>query len=200
MNVAAISYWLFTPADLKEFGQSAVAATLSSSNILFWLNSGYFDAPAEQVPLLHTWSLAVEEQFYIVFPVLLVLIFRFARGRWSAFTVPIAAVSLALSIWTTRSNPSAAFYLAPTRAWELMLGAMLATGAFPAVTSRRLRDIKLDRQNAKYSSLAPHVCVPGQRARHRGLAVDGSVRGLRRNVVRPGDFSTVVVTASVDSL
>jgi len=136
-----ISYWLFTPADLKDFGQSAVAATLFSSNILFWLNSGYFDAPAEQVPLLHTWSLAVEEQFYIVFPVLLVLIFRIARGRWSAFTVPIAVVSLAISIWTTRSNPSAAFYLAPARAWELMLGAMLATGAFPAVTSRRLRDI-----------------------------------------------------------
>lgn len=138
---SAVSYWIFTPDDLKDFGQSAIAATLFSSNVLFWLKSGYFDAPADQVPLLHTWSLAVEEQFYIVFPVLLVLIFRFARSRWSAFIIPIAIVSLGISIWSTRYYPTASFYLAPTRAWELMLGAMLAIGVLPPVTKQRNRDI-----------------------------------------------------------
>lgn len=135
-----VSYQIFTPDDLKDFGPSAIAATLFSSNVLFWLRSGYFDAPADQVPLLHTWSLAVEEQFYIVFPILLLLIFRFARSRWSAFIIPIAIVSIGISVWGVRYYPTASFYLAPTRAWELMLGAVLATGLLPPMINQRYRE------------------------------------------------------------
>ena len=66
-------HWL-TPSDLKDFGQSLVAVSTFSSNILFWQESGYFDTASELKPLLHTWSLAVEEQFYIIFPIILILV------------------------------------------------------------------------------------------------------------------------------
>ena len=69
--------WLWlTPNDLKDFGQSLVAVSTFSSNILFWLESGYFDTAAELKPLLHTWSLAVEEQYYILFQYFLMLTWR----------------------------------------------------------------------------------------------------------------------------
>jgi peptidoglycan/LPS O-acetylase OafA/YrhL len=73
--------FLLLPTDLRQFSQSVVATTLFSSNFLFWHEAGYFDAAAHTKPLLHTWSLAVEEQFYIFFPILLVTIARFARSK-----------------------------------------------------------------------------------------------------------------------
>src|SRR5206468_5729498 len=77
---SAVAAWiLFMPIEFKYFSRSAIAAALFGSNILFWLESGYFDTAAQLKPLLHTWSLAVEEQFYIVFPLLLILLARFSR-------------------------------------------------------------------------------------------------------------------------
>ena len=69
-------FW-FTPSDLKDFGQSLVAVATFSSNFLFWRESGYFETSTELKPLLHTWSLSVEEQFYIIFPIFLILTWRF---------------------------------------------------------------------------------------------------------------------------
>ena len=77
-----ISYQMLLPVELKDFGQSVLGTTLFSSNILFWLESGYFDAPAESKPLLHTWSLAVEEQFYLVYPLLLVAIIKMFQDKF----------------------------------------------------------------------------------------------------------------------
>lgn len=117
--------WL-TPRDMKDFAQSIVAVCTFSSNMLFWRESGYFDTSAELKPLLHTWSLAVEEQYYIFFPLLLLLTRRFAK-RWTLTILSIGGIfSLALAQWGTIHNPSGTFYLLPTRSWEILLGAFAA--------------------------------------------------------------------------
>lgn len=117
--------WL-TPDHLKVFSESLVAVACFSSNILFLLLDGYFSPSAELIPLLHTWSLAVEEQYYLVFPLFLMLLWQL-RKRW-IFTAlfVIAVTSLWLSLWGADNQPAAAFYLLPTRSWELAIGALIA--------------------------------------------------------------------------
>ncbi len=117
--------WL-TPEDLKDFGQSIVGVTLFSSNVLFWRESGYFATAAELKPLLHTWSLAVEEQFYLFFPLLLALVWKVARARVLAVLLVLGALSLALASYGVSQWPSATFFLLPARAWELSVGAVVA--------------------------------------------------------------------------
>lgn len=117
--------WML-PAELKAFSQSIVAVVFFASNILFWREEGYFAPSAELKPLLHTWSLAVEEQYYLLFPVFLLLTWRFGRSRVFWMVAATAALSLLLSEWGWRYAPGANFYLAPTRAWELLAGSMCA--------------------------------------------------------------------------
>lgn len=117
--------WML-PGELQEFGQSLIATTTFASNILFWSQSGYFDGAAELRPLLHTWSLSVEEQFYLFFPLLLLLLHKFHPGRQFAIVLLITVASFTLSIYGAYSRPSANFYLIPTRAWELGIGSLLA--------------------------------------------------------------------------
>jgi len=118
-------FWLL-PNELEEFGEGLVAVTIFASNILFWLKTDYFATDAEFIPLLHTWSLAVEEQFYIFFPLLLIALWRLGQ-RWliAAITL-IALVSLAASEWLWRYAAEANFYLLISRAWELMIGTLIA--------------------------------------------------------------------------
>lgn len=122
-----ISGWfLFLPVDLRALGRSAVAQAFLSSNINFLLESGYFDQAAEIKPLLHTWSLAVEEQFYLLFPFLLVAVHRLSRASISRVILLLSLLSFALSIYCSYRYPAANFYLLPTRAWELLIGSYLA--------------------------------------------------------------------------
>jgi peptidoglycan/LPS O-acetylase OafA/YrhL len=100
--------WML-PHKLKDFGQSIVAVTLFASNVLFWIKDGYFSEAAELKPLLHTWSLAVEEQYYLCFPIFLIAIWRFGRPAVAALLMLIALVSLGLSEWGWRNAPSANF-------------------------------------------------------------------------------------------
>lgn len=117
--------WML-PGQLQDFGESLAAIALFSSNFFFATENGYFARSAELKPLLHTWSLAVEEQFYLVFPLLL-LALRRGRPRSLAMIVGgLAVLSLALSEWAFRREPTATFYLLPTRAWELLAGSLLA--------------------------------------------------------------------------
>lgn len=122
-----ISGWLFSPLVFKDVSQSVIATTLFGSNILFWTQSGYFEAPSILKPLLHTWSLAVEEQFYIFFPLLLVLLARYLRSRLNLILLAITIGSLSWSIYVLNYDDSAAFYLAHLRTWELLIGSLLAT-------------------------------------------------------------------------
>jgi peptidoglycan/LPS O-acetylase OafA/YrhL len=119
--------WMWmNSAQMKDFSQSLVAVILFASNILFWRETGYFDTAAEEKPLLHTWSLAVEEQYYMLFPIFLILAWRFGKNRVFWMIVVMAAISLLLSEWGWRNKATANFYLAPTRAWELFAGSISA--------------------------------------------------------------------------
>ena len=123
-TVAAIVILL--PDDLLAFGQTLIAVSFSVGNFHFWSASGYFAPAAESIPLLHTWSLAVEEQFYLLFPPLLMLLWRYSHARMTICVAILAVASLAVSIWSSGAAPQAAFYLLPSRAWELLLGSLLA--------------------------------------------------------------------------
>ena len=133
------AYSLLSPDDLKDFAQSLAAICLFASNVLFWGESGYFDTQAELKPLLHTWSLAVEEQFYVVFPLLLLAVWRLGRGVLLALISAIAVASLFTSVDEVRNFPSAAFYLLPSRAWQLLVGALasLVADRWPSAALRQ---------------------------------------------------------------
>jgi peptidoglycan/LPS O-acetylase OafA/YrhL len=131
LSVLALGWFLLLPDDYANLGKSAMWQALFAANIYFWKNSDYFSPAAEEQPLLHTWSLAVEEQFYFLVPVGLFILFRFAFFRRRSILLTVltigALVSLALSIRGIATNDiSTTFYLLPTRAWELMLGSILA--------------------------------------------------------------------------
>ena len=118
---------LLLPADMKAFGQALLSVSLFASNFFFQRGEGYFVPDADLNPLLHTWSLAVEEQYYLAYPVLLLLALRLrTRQRVMGALALVAILSLAGAQWSVQRNPSAAFYFLPWRAWELLLGAMLA--------------------------------------------------------------------------
>lgn len=136
LGVSSLLMW---PLAFKDFGHSLIAATIFASNIFFSTKFGYFDATAESRPLLHTWSLAVEEQFYIFFPIYLLIISRWFPRALKPLTAIIAISSFGLSVYQVANAPMLAFYLAPTRIWELLLGAMLAMKMFPPLSSLKLR-------------------------------------------------------------
>jgi len=121
---------LLSPVEASLFGRSAVAATLSVSNFLFWHSARYFDTKSEFVPLLMTWSLAVEEQFYAIVPLLMVLLARLRRSFILPAIFVVCALSLLLAQYQlsgqSQATLQAAFYLLPARAWELGIGVALA--------------------------------------------------------------------------
>ena len=117
--------WLL-PQDMKSFSQSLVAVSTFASNILFWRTSGYFDTAAELKPLLHTWSLAVEEQYYLLFPLFVLLTWRFGKTWILKSLVVVFIISLASAHWGATNKPIFTFYLLPTRGWELLIGGFIA--------------------------------------------------------------------------
>ena len=121
--------WML-PSQKEDFAQSILATTLFSSNFLFWMETGYFMAAAELKPLLHTWSLAVEEQFYFLYPLLIVGLWRFARRMLLPILMVILVASLLATVVMAEQAPGANFYLLPTRAWELLAGAVVALTAW----------------------------------------------------------------------
>ena len=134
-----VGAWVLLPSDLVRLGNGTLATLLFASNVLFWRQSGYFDTGSEYNPLLHTWSLAVEEQFYIGLPILLILLHRYAKGWLKPTLVVCTIVSFELCVWIQGLRPSATFFLSPFRAWELLLGGWLAVGVVPAIQGARMR-------------------------------------------------------------
>lgn len=124
--VMVAGYLLLLPHDLRELGKTVVATTLFAANIQFYRSAGYFDGAAEEKPLLHMWSLAVEEQFYLVLPLLLVLLWRWRKVGPGLMLV--SAASLVACVAMTRHDHPAAFFLLPFRGWELLTGVLLARG------------------------------------------------------------------------
>ena len=116
---------LLGPKDLKNYGQSVVSVVSFTSNLYFYLTSGYFSTAAEELPLLHTWSLAVEEQFYIFYPLLLMFLWEFKKNLWRIIFFSMV-FSFLLCLFFTSEDFSASFYLPFSRVWELLAGGGLA--------------------------------------------------------------------------
>jgi peptidoglycan/LPS O-acetylase OafA/YrhL len=137
----AASLWLAPPVYFEPFAKSLAYAASFLSNVHFWHESGYFFSDSPFRPLLHTWSLAVEEQYYLLAPILLFLIYRFLGRKWALGIAPILIVSFALGVYEiARQHIDAAFYLLPTRAWEILLGALIALSPPPQLQSRLARE------------------------------------------------------------
>ena len=122
-----LGWFILMPGDYANLGESSAYATLGLGNLYFFWNTGYFDRAAELQPLLHTWSLGVEEQFYLVWPLALWLGLTFVKSRTLVVVAGAAALALlfAYSVWTVASDPKAAFYLPLPRAWEFLIGGAL---------------------------------------------------------------------------
>ena len=121
-----VAWILLSDAALNKFGNGLLGVTLFVSNIILRQEEGYFDEAAELNPLLHTWSLSVEEQYYLLFPLFLVIAWRFGKTRVFWMIIGMLILSLLLSEWGWRNRATANFYLAPTRAWELFVGSIAA--------------------------------------------------------------------------
>lgn len=122
----AFAWFLLLPGDMKDFSRSIGAVAVFASNFLFWSESGYFSAAAELKPMLHTWSLAVEEQYYVIFPIFMVLVWRLGQRWLSVLLTLIVLLSLTLAQTKVAIEPMMTFFLLPTRAWELLIGALAA--------------------------------------------------------------------------
>ena len=129
----AMSWFLLAPAELESFGRYAVASVIAVSNLLAWHTANYFAPGTDQNPLLMTWSLGVEEHFYIVFPLLMLVAAKASKLTGERLRVLLfgmmagaGVLSFGASLVLTRTHPSAAFYLLPTRAWELAVGVLMA--------------------------------------------------------------------------
>ncbi|MGI3902458.1 MAG: acyltransferase family protein [Janthinobacterium lividum] len=130
-------YILLYPGDYETFGRSALYALAGLSNIFFLNHTGYFDLPSQNMPLLHTWSLGVEEQLYVLWPAILIVghrIFGGSRPAWRSFLSAIVAASFVAALVEVSRDPKAAFYLPFTRGWELALGGLLVF--LPRVSGR----------------------------------------------------------------
>lgn len=137
--VVVLGWFLLLPGDYRSLGSSALATTLFAGNVFFARETGYFGINAAEAPLLHTWSLAVEEQYYIAFPLLMMGLWRWCGGRRQfAILLVLALASFVASVVAVRTAPSTAFYFTPFRAWELLAGALLAVGALPDFKTKLL--------------------------------------------------------------
>lgn len=121
-----LGYFLLMPDEFKNLGQSFVATSLFSNNVLLGLTSGYWDLASEFKPLLHTWSLGVEEQYYVIVPVLLLIFWKISRSSIVHLLWSIFFASLLFAVWFVNISPKWSFYLLPTRAWEICIGALAA--------------------------------------------------------------------------
>ena len=118
-------FWLLQ-ADMRSFSQSLVAVSGFVSNIFFYLTSGYFETATELKPLIHTWSLAVEEQFYLLFPIFLLLTWRLDSRYILSILVFFAIVSFGVTLVYSQEHSSFTFFLLPTRGWEILIGSFIA--------------------------------------------------------------------------
>lgn len=137
--------WIYLmPREMQDYALSVITSLLFGSNFLFWSENNYFATESLLRPFLHTWSLALEEQFYLIFPMTLVLLWNFLREKIIIIFVILFILSISLAQYLSFASPETSFYLFPTRAWELLAGAILAK-----------LEIDKKNQNRKLSKFVP---------------------------------------------
>jgi peptidoglycan/LPS O-acetylase OafA/YrhL len=141
--VLAAGYFLLLPSDYLAMFRATLGTVFFASNMVFWrdLADGYFATNAGLNPLLHTWTLAVEEQFYLLYPLLLLVCFRYAKQHVVLALFVLSAMSLVAAEFLLHEHRVAVFFLSPFRAWELLTGAMIAFKAAPVLRSRHWREV-----------------------------------------------------------
>jgi peptidoglycan/LPS O-acetylase OafA/YrhL len=165
-SIAALSALVLLPDAYWYFGRSLLSAVLMYANIFFYRTGGYFSAPSLEKPLLHTWSLAVEDQFYLTWPLLLlVLLPRVSRNALCGIALVFCAASFVFAEFKMVRDPDFAFFQLPTRAWELLTGAALALNAsrlvFSQATANALAATGMGAILLSFSFLAPGAHFPG---------------------------------------
>jgi len=155
-----VAGFVLQPQERAAYGRSLAATLGWVSNLYFWRTSGYFGEAANNTLLLHTWSLAVEEQFYLLFPLALALIAprQASAGAWRLRALLAFALALALGLWAAQMHPNAAFFLLPFRAWELLAGSVLACQHVAAPYRPALRPGLLQRWGGT-AALAALLCT-----------------------------------------
>jgi peptidoglycan/LPS O-acetylase OafA/YrhL len=134
-----IPAWLWlVPAQLRNFSTATAAVSVFASNFVFWTLGGYFGTRAEENPLIHTWSLAVEEQYYMLFPLLVIALWPFGIRVLGCAVFAIALLSISLSQYGLQIDPIGTFFLTPTRGWELLIGSLLAFFSYRTPLSTRV--------------------------------------------------------------
>lgn len=142
LTFSSVAGWLLLlPNTFVNYANTLFMTVFYSSNIRFYKESGYFDGPSHQKPLLHTWSLSVEEQFYIFFPIILIITAKYLKKSYKFVVSIIFVLSLLLSLLTISKYTEFNFYMLPTRAWELLMGSILAIKFLPDTTNRKLSEV-----------------------------------------------------------
>jgi peptidoglycan/LPS O-acetylase OafA/YrhL len=164
---SAAALVLLSPYELKAFCKSLITVTAFVANFHFMISTGYFQLLAETNPLLHLWSLSVEEQFYVAYPLFLWAMRRFPKALLPALLAGLG-VSFAISVWLAATNPTVAFYFTPSRAWELLLGAGVAlrpwSSPLPRAAGEALALAGLALVLAPVFLFASHATWPGLNA------------------------------------
>lgn len=138
-GTVVMAFVYLPPVELMAFAASLIAALAFSSNLYFWRQPGYFAPAADTQPLLHTWSLGIEEQFYLLFPLAVLALHRWVPRHFRAIVLVATLLSLAASSHAVLNDGRSAFYLLPMRAWELLLGFLLALGMIGRPTTHTAR-------------------------------------------------------------
>ena len=139
--VTIVVLCLYFPFETDKYAQSLLASIASLSNVYFWATINYFNPAGETMPLLHTWSLAVEEQFYFLFPIVIYAVLRWLPKQLKTTIMFLFVASLAACVASAWLSPLTGFYQLPMRAWELLLGTLLALGIIPLVAAPLLRNV-----------------------------------------------------------
>ena len=185
---------LLSAAELRTLAESALATLFSCSNLYFRYKLDYFNPTASIHPLLMTWSLGVEEQFYIFLPMVMILLFRFVRRHMFAAVGLLVGVSLVVSIVLTRTNPQSAFFILPTRAWELGAGIMLAL----RLSSRKISvPLQTGLSIAGAILLTAAIACMGETVPFPGIAAAVPVTGAVLLIYTPESFISRRVLASM---
>lgn len=136
-----VGWFFLTPQDYSELSKHIISSVGFFSNFTYWLEAGYFDNASHEKWLLHTWSLSVEWQFYLILPLILLSLWKISKSEKFLKIITLAGIALSLgfSTWLTKNHPEAAFYLLPTRAWEMLAGGLVFLAYPNGITSNQLR-------------------------------------------------------------